>query len=249
VWECGGVGVGVRLAIGLPHIGKFSGKFLDCYVGMRKPAEGYRLLRVGGAPVDMARNELVRKFLAGGGDWLLQIDSDMGFARESLARLMGVAERRGLKMVSALCFTRYVPPLPAVFRGVTRVREDGREFLRIRCQETMAWLEAHPEAIEECPCVLDPAPEDALVRADGTGGAFLLVHREVFEALDEPWFKRDALKQGEDFFFFQNARRAGFELWVDRSVICGHEWGTEYIGPETFVAFQAVYPFERAIEM
>jgi len=240
----------MRLAIGLPHIGAFSGKFVDCYVGLRKPAEGYRHLRVGGAPVDIARNELVRRFLAGEGEWLLQIDSDMGFARESLARLFErTQERPEIRMISALCFTRYVPPLPTIFRDVTRVRDDGREYLRIQCRETMEWLEKHPEALTECPCVLEPAPDDALVRADGSGGAFLLVHREVFETLDEPWFERDALKRGEDFYFFQNARRAGFELWVDRSVICGHEWGEgQYIGPETFVVYQSLYPLERLIE-
>jgi len=240
----------MRFAIGIPHIGRFSGAFLDCYAGLRKPEEGYLHVRAGGMPVDMARNELVRKFLASDCVWLLQIDSDMGFARESLARLAAQTEEHGMRMISGLCFTRYRPPLPTIFRGVTRVRErDGREYLRIRCKETMEWLEAHPEALEECPCVLEPAPDDALVRADGSGAAFLLVHRDVFEAVGEPWFKRDALKRGEDFYFFQRARSAGFELWVDRSVICGHEWGDgHYIGPEDFVAYQSVYPFERVLE-
>jgi len=239
---------GMRFAIGIPHIGKLSGKFLDCYAGLRKPEEGYLHLRAGGMPVDMARNELVRKFLESECEWLLQIDSDMGFARESLARLAQRTAAAGLRMISALCFTRYRPPMPTIFRGVTRVREDGREFLHIRCRETMEWLEAHPEALEECPCVLEPSPEDALVRADASGGAFLLVQREVFEALSEPWFVRDDLKKGEDFYFFERARRAGFELWVDRSVICGHEWGEQYIGPEDFVAYQSVYPFEQVRE-
>lgn len=238
----------MRYAIGIPHIGKLSGRFVDSYMGLRKPEEGFMHMRVGGAPVDVARNNLVERFLAGDCQWLLQIDSDMGFARESLTRLASRTEEHGMRMISGLCFTRYKPPMPTIFRGVTRVREDGREFLRIQCRETMEWLEAHPEALDECPCVLDPAPVDALVRADASGGAFLLVHREVFEALEKPWFVRDGAKKGEDFYFFERARRAGFELWVDRSVICGHEWGEAYIGPEDFVAYQSIYPFDQVRE-
>jgi len=238
-----------EFAIGIPHIGKLSGKFLDCYAGLVKPETGYLHIRVGGMPVDEARNELVRTFLESDCTWLLQIDSDMGFAPRSLARLAKRTQEYGMRMISALCFTRYRPPVPTVFRDVTRVRDDGREFLRIQCQEMMAWLKVHPEALEKCPCVLDLEPDDGLVRADASGGAFLLVHREVFEALDPPWFVRDGPKKGEDFHFFERARKeAGFELWVDRSVICGHEWGEQYVGPEDFVAYQSVYQFDRVLE-
>jgi len=217
---------------------------VDALMGLVKPKEGFYWLRVGGMPVDMGRNELVRTFLESEAEWLLQVDSDMVFAPGSLERLAS----RKLDLVGGLCFTRYVPPLPAVFRGVTRVREDGREFLRIRCRETMEWLQTHPEALEVCPVVLDPAPDDAMVKADGSGAAFLLAHRRVFERVGEPWFKRDDLKKGEDFYFFEKARRAGVQLWIDRSVIVGHLWGDIAIGPEDFVAYQAVYPFERIIE-
>jgi len=214
-------------------------------MGLVKPGEGFRWIRLYGMPVDMGRNEMVRRFLEGEGERLLMVDSDMVFAAGSLERLAS----RDVDMVAGLCFTRYIPPLPTVFRDVTRVREDGREFLRIQCQETLGWLELHPEALQERACVLTPAPVDAMVRADATGGAFLLVHRRVFEGVEEPWFERDALKRGEDFNFFQKARRAGFELWVDRSVMVGHLWGEEMaIGAEDFVAYQAVYPVDRVVE-
>jgi hypothetical protein len=233
-----------RYAIGIPHIGALPGPFVDSLMGLTKPSEGFYWLRAGGMPVDMARNVLVKQFLGGEAEWLLQVDSDMTFAPASLERLAS----RGEELISGLCFTRYVPPLPTVFRGVTRVREDGREFLQIRCQETAEWLSRHPEALEVCPAVLDPSPDDALVQADGSGAAFLLCHRRVFEAVGEPWFQRDDLKKGEDFYFFEKARRAGFQLWVDRSVIVGHLWGELAIGPEDFVAYQSVYPLERLIE-
>ena len=235
----------MRFAIGTLHVAGLPGRFVDSLLALKKPREGFDWLRLSGMPVDMARNEMVRRFLAGEAEWLLMVDSDMTFAPRSLERL---ASRR-VDLVGGLCFTRYVPPLPAIFRGVTRVREDGREFLRIQCQETMGWLERHPEALERCPCVLDGAAEgDGMVRADATGGAFLLTHRRVFEAVGEPWFKRDELKKGEDFYFFEKVRRAGMELWIDRSVVVGHLWGDQQIGPEEFVAYQAVYPMERVIE-
>jgi len=291
-----------RFMIGAPHVGDLPGYAVDSLLALVKPKEGFLWQRASGMPVDVARNFLVRAMLEQGAEWLLQIDADMQYHPDSLKRLaervtapstlrpfdpstgsgydrLRVRQAQGttssggasVDMVGALCFTRYVPPVPSIFRDVTR-RVHGHEFLRIQVEETRQWLEAHPEAMAECPTVLDPAPEDAMVRADATGGAFLLVHRRVFEAIEHeyagkrglfgrrraarerelyggPWFRRDQVKKGEDFLFFQRARKLGFQLWIDRSVIVKHMWGDSGgIGPEAFVAYQSVYPFERVIE-
>lgn len=230
----------MRVGIAVVHTRPFSGRFVDSLNALVKPKEGYHWIRVPDLPVDLARNEAVRSFLAVRPklEYLLQIDSDMGFAPRSLQRLM----ERDVQLVSGLCITRSVPPVPAVFGKVTR-RDGEHEWLRIQTREIFEWLLQHPEALEKCPVVLDGKPkEDGMVRENGAGAAFLLAHRDVFETVGEPWFKRDALKKGEDFNFFQRCRKAGVQLWVDRSVILGHEWGAQYAGPRTFMVYALGLP-------
>jgi len=54
----------------------------------------------------------------------------------------------------------------------------------------------------------------------------LLVKMEVFDTLEWPYWKtdfgEDRLKKGADIYFFEKARAAGYDLWVDPKVKCGH---------------------------
>jgi GT2 family glycosyltransferase len=67
---------------------------------------------------------------------------------------------------------------------------------------------------------------EGLVKVDATGGAFLLVKREVFEAIHakygkaEPPWKLD--HGGEDISFCRRVRTCGFDVMVDTTVKIGH---------------------------
>ncbi len=70
-------------------------------------------------------------------------------------------------------------------------------------------------------------PQDVSV----VGGSTLLVKREVFEKLEDPYFKityravddkGKCYDEGEDEYFSRTAREAGFKLVVDPSIICEH---------------------------
>ncbi len=54
----------------------------------------------------------------------------------------------------------------------------------------------------------------------------LLVKMEVFDKIEWPYWKTeyftDGLKMGADLYFFDKARAAGYDLWVDPKVKCGH---------------------------
>ncbi len=54
----------------------------------------------------------------------------------------------------------------------------------------------------------------------------LLVKIEVFDKIEWPYWKTeyftDGLKMGADIYFFNKARAAGYDLWVDPKVKCGH---------------------------
>jgi hypothetical protein len=56
------------------------------------------------------------------------------------------------------------------------------------------------------------------------GFGCILVHRRVLEALPSPWFKYDQNEPGggEDIGFCRDARAAGFRIYVDMNLDCGH---------------------------
>jgi GT2 family glycosyltransferase len=62
------------------------------------------------------------------------------------------------------------------------------------------------------------------IYAAGTG--FILIKREVIEALDIPLAQTrgadDRIIKAEDYSFCERAGKEGFEIWTDWDVTCGH---------------------------
>lgn len=54
----------------------------------------------------------------------------------------------------------------------------------------------------------------------------LLVKMEVFDKLEWPYWRNkyfeDGLKMGADLYFFEKVAAAGYDIWVDPKVTCGH---------------------------
>jgi hypothetical protein len=69
-------------------------------------------------------------------------------------------------------------------------------------------------------------PSEGLVEVDAVGTGFLLIERAVFNRISDPWFEMGKLhpeRAGEDTYFCQKAREAGFAIAVDCGVVVGHE--------------------------
>ncbi len=60
-----------------------------------------------------------------------------------------------------------------------------------------------------------------LIEIEGVGMACTLIKRRVFEAVPEPWFFPHKIL-GEDLSFCIRARKAGFKIFCDTELICGH---------------------------
>jgi len=68
-----------------------------------------------------------------------------------------------------------------------------------------------------------------LAKKGGCAGlGCVLIAREVFEAIEPPWFdlkeKNEKTQEGygSDMYFYTKVREAGFEVWVDPTVRCDH---------------------------
>lgn len=63
-------------------------------------------------------------------------------------------------------------------------------------------------------------PRGGTIDVDAVGCGFLLIKREVFETVPAPWFKWG--ENGEDVYFCDQARAAGYSVKCDTSVTLGH---------------------------
>ncbi len=95
-------------------------------------------------------------------------------------------------IVSALAFMRFPPYEPCIFKKCDR---EGTEF----------WLD-YPKG---------------LIEIQGVGMACTLIKREVFEKTPKPWFFPEP-NLGEDLAFCKRAADAGYKIFCDTNLICGH---------------------------
>lgn len=66
-----------------------------------------------------------------------------------------------------------------------------------------------------------------VVEVDATGAGCLLINRKVFENIEKPYFLTPYNDEGvslstEDIYFFKKAIKAGYKIFVDRSVVARH---------------------------
>jgi hypothetical protein len=73
-----------------------------------------------------------------------------------------------------------------------------------------------------------------LFKVDYTGFGWILVKKGVFESINYPWFRPEYVEyevQGkqimdftsEDVGFSKAIKRKGYDIWIDPSIIVGHE--------------------------
>lgn len=210
--------------------------FVDSLMRLEMP-QGERMepLREGPLAVDVARNEVVRRFLKmPAAEWLLWVDSDAELNPLTLIRLLSWNK----PVVGALTFQRYGPLLPTVMKGKN---PDGDGF-GVQIGDVRRWVMQYPQLLRSGSAVIAPRPDDALHEVDRTGCHCLLTHRSVYEAIKEPWFVGDPARKHtrEDLSFCEKAQAAGFPIYVDFSVVAGHLYGDRPIGPLDFMVWDAV---------
>jgi glycosyltransferase involved in cell wall biosynthesis len=129
---------------------------------------GWVSIRCGTDGLAQARNTAIRDFLADGrAEWLWWIDTDMGFAPDTVDRLLEAADPAERPVVGALCFAnreidndgmggRRALAAPVILHWRTIDGEDGFDT---------RW----------------DYPRDTVVRCDGVGMACVLIHRSALE--------------------------------------------------------------------
>jgi len=159
----------------------------------------------------IGRNKLCHSAIENNCDWLLMIDSDMTFPPDACDRLL--AHKKDF--VSALAFKKKYPFTPVMAKKT--IAEDDASTYSVIAN----WV------------------DNALLKVDGIGTAFLLLNMKEVKKLKEPWFFHEYLEKsktilGSDYYFCNKASAKGHQMWVDTSLKIGHIGEYNY-GYEDFV--------------
>jgi len=226
----GGESKGVH--VGVPMLGAMTDEWFYSFVGLDKPP-GTRLTKVSSRPADVARNDIIRQLEK---DWLFFMDSDQTFHPQTLRKLMSW----DLPVVSGLYFKSPGNPVPHCYKyayqETTGPIKDAHFYESI-IDPIAQFLFKHTDKIKQNEAVVLPSKKEDLIECDGVGGGCLLIHRQVLDAIEPPWFEYNkGTFVGEDFYFCRKVEAAGFKIFVDPGVICGHKM-KGFIGAEHFLNF------------
>lgn len=218
----------------------------DATVGRHRIVrDGGRELRkpcgTGGLPE--GRNEVVREFLdSTDGEWLFMVDTDMGFAPDTVDRLVAAADEHRRPVVGALAFALRRAAAGEFHAEINGVVATIYDYVETDTEVGFAPVEEYPLG--------------QLVPAAGTGAACLLMHRRVLRKMrsrfGDAWFDLITHPTGnlggrprtfsEDLSFC--VRLAGIDepLFVDTRVRTVHHKGGLWLSEMMFLAQQGLLP-------
>jgi len=76
----------------------------------------------------------------------------------------------------------------------------------------------------------EEAPKE-LFKCYATGAGCMLIKMSVFDKIERPWFSHKGINRidgGEDVWFCEKARKAGFSIWVDPTIPIKHTGSFNY---------------------
>lgn len=170
---------------------------------MDGPPVGMAVLTYGSSILPFSRQHLASFAVNQGFTHTLWIDSDMRFPADTLLRFLS----RDEPIIGINAMTRREP-----FRTTAKTGPD-----------------------DNLPTTRDST---GLEKVELMGFGMVWIQAEVYSRIEKPWFDTEwvpdkEVHRGEDYYFFEKARRAGYELYVDHDL--SKEVG--HIGSFTFYPY------------
>lgn len=191
--------------------------------------------QAGSAGISTGRNKLAQAFLdEADSEWFFSVDADMGFAGDTVERLIGYADRYRRPVVGGLCFA---------------IKQDGRSSFygqRYRVAPTVYDFHETDDAVGFAPRL--DYDRGTITEVSATGAACLLVHRSAFEKVrdryGDVWFDPITHPTGpttfsEDLSFCVRLAACDIPIFVHTGVKTTHDKGALFLDEELFDLQQA----------
>jgi GT2 family glycosyltransferase len=191
-----------------------------------------------------SRNDLCKRTLAGGFDWLFVVDDDMGFQPSIVDDLLEVADPVERPVIGGLCFSQ------------RHIKSDGCGGFDTYIAPTILQRGVN-EAGDACFVTVDHYPAASVLKVGATGAACLLIHRSVLETIAEKWgpvwFDRlpdggGVVLQGEDISFCDRLWQLEIPLFVHTGVRVTHA-KTQWVGEMDFWTQKIAPPADEAVDV
>lgn len=199
-----------KIGIALPHFGQFCyEQFLWSWTKMlattlaQRPGN-YMFLKPGfpsqaetdNRSISEIRNNLVEQALDEVCTSIIMLDTDQTYPPDTIIKLLS----HNLPIVTTQIHRRYPPFDPIMLRG------EIHKYKSIPFEEMYT---------------------GELVEIDATGAGCICVDMKVFLNIEYPWFEdvpqtEEYMPVGEDINFCYKARHAGYRIFMDTSIQCGH---------------------------
>jgi len=203
-----------------------------------RPGGQYFRRVAGTMGVAQARSQNLASFLDTDAEWCFMVDTDMGFAADTVDRLVSSAVANNVQVLGALCFAQKQDKdmAPAPFYGQ-----------RLRIQPTLYHYTVVPGTGERGFAPIAKYRRGAFQQVAATGAACILIHRDVAVAVGPDPFAPITDPDGggngtprtysEDLSFCMRVHAAGMDIGVDTSIQTTHYKGGIYLD-ETAYAMQ-----------
>lgn len=189
---------------------------------------GYIGKECGSGGIVAGRNALAETFLNGPSTWMFMVDSDMGFAPDTVERLIAAADPVERPVVGGLAFAHKA-----------NGRKDHNAIRYVAIPTVYDWVETDDQVGFLSRIDYE---RDALVSCAATGGAIVLIHRRALEAIRAKygphWFDPVVHPSGttfsEDLSFCIRLAGCDIPLFVHTGVKTAHDKGGIFLDEEEF---------------
>ena len=202
-------------------------------------SHGHIPKETGAGHIHAGRNEVARAFLdKSEAEWLFFIDSDMGFAPDTVDRLVDSADPETRPVVGGLAFAQ--KSAGSAPMGARRFRATPTLYRAAEVDDRVGFVP------------MFDYPPDQMVEVGATGAACLLIHRSVLDRIradqGDRWFSLLSVPKGphgftefgEDMSFCLRLIALEIPVWVDTGVKTTHHKGGVYLDEETYQLQQAM---------
>lgn len=198
----------------------------------------------GSGGIPQGRNEVCKQFLRSDGEWLFFIDTDMGFAEDTVDALVECADPEERPVVGGLCFClKKKTELKTDFYGEKYgVEPTLYKWVETEDEVGVMSMRNYPDAI---------ADKGPILQVAATGAACLLIHRSILVKMKDKygpqWFstithptgdKGEPRTFSEDLSFCVRVAAIGGSVHINTDVKTTHEKGGVFLDEAEYVKYR-----------